>query len=186
MSPLFSPYLQMKRFEAVEPYLQGKILDLGCGGAEILSWLKTGQRYVGVEGNFETVRRLKNAYPSFEFFLRDLEHDEINITQKFDSVLLIAVIEHLRNPEYLLRQIPGLLSPSGNLVITTPTPLGDRLHKIGARLGLFSMIAVHDHEQIYTYQTLKETLSRAGLIIREYREFLFGGNQLCVCGTGIA
>jgi len=184
MAPVLSPYLQKKRFEAVRPYLQGNILDLGCGGAEIISLLHPGQNYLGVEGNSDTVRRLKSTHPSFEFLLRDLEHDELDIDQKFDTVLLIAVIEHLHDPECLLRQIPALLSSSGKLVITTPTPLGDRLHKLGARVGLFSMIAVHDHERIYTYHTLRDSLSRGGLDIREYRRFLFGGNQLCVCGVG--
>jgi 2-polyprenyl-3-methyl-5-hydroxy-6-metoxy-1,4-benzoquinol methylase len=184
MPPLLSPYLQKKRFEAVKPYLHGKVLDLGCGGAEILSWLNPRQSYVGVEGNLETVFRLKKMYPALEFLLRDLEHDELGFSQKFDTILLIAVIEHLHDPDHLLSQIPGLLMPTGNLVITTPTPMGDRFHKIGAKLGLFSMIAVYDHEVIYTFKTLKNTLSRVGLDIRKYQQFLFGGNQLCICGIG--
>ena len=49
MSGLFSNYLRQQRFKAIAPYIKGDVLDLGCGLANILSYLPSGQVYVGIE-----------------------------------------------------------------------------------------------------------------------------------------
>ncbi len=113
--------------------------------------------------------------------MMDLNTGLLDFDQSFDTILMIAVIEHLINPSHLLQQLPKCLKPGGQLVLTTPSPLGDLIHRIGARLGLFSMIAVHDHEIIFSYQSLHPILSDCGFIISTYRRFLLGGNQLFIC-----
>jgi 2-polyprenyl-3-methyl-5-hydroxy-6-metoxy-1,4-benzoquinol methylase len=179
--PLLSPYLQTRRFQAVKPYLNGDVLDLGCGRAELVDWLEPDQTYFGVEGNEDRTADLRARYPGLDFLTCDLDHGHLDIDRQFDTITMIAVIEHLTNPPNLLEQLPQLLRINGHLVITTPSPLGDRIHQIGAKLGLFSMIAVEDHSQIYSPSSLSALLTRFGFIIDHFQRFLLGGNQLFVC-----
>ena len=181
MSSLLTPFIQRQRLQIVAPYLQGAVLDLGCGLALASQYLKHGQRYVGVEGSQPFLDYLNRNFPAHSFYLRDLDHELLDINEKFDTILMAAVIEHLAHPDFLLNQLPGYLNPNATILITTPTPFGDIIHRYGARFGLFSQAAVEDHEIIYAYKTMQLRLSQSGIKIEEYRTFLLGGNQLFVC-----
>ncbi len=181
MPPLLSAFLQTQRYKAVASYFRGDVLDLGCGPAQIVAWLQPGQRYVGVEVHAGIMDWLVKNRPGHEFHQRDLDTDKLSLGRQFDTILMIAVIEHLKKPDNILSQIPQHLRLGGKLLITTPSPLGDKIHKIGARLGLFSMEAVEGHEAIFTYNTLQMRLQQNGLGIVHYQSFLAGGNQLFVC-----
>jgi SAM-dependent methyltransferase len=181
MAPIFSDFLRRQRLEAASPYICGDVLDLGCGITGVLALLRPGQYYVGVEGHIEMLRWLKENHPGHEFYQRDLDKDELSLAGQFDTVLLLAVIEHLKNPDKILSQIPRYLKPDGRLLITTPSPMGDVIHKIGARMGLFYLEAVREHETIFTYDALRARLERNKLKIIHFQSFLLGGNQLFVC-----
>jgi 2-polyprenyl-3-methyl-5-hydroxy-6-metoxy-1,4-benzoquinol methylase len=96
-------------------------------------------------------------------------------------MLMIAVIEHLRNPGNILRQIPVLLKPDGKFVLTTPTPLGGKIHAIGARINLFYKEAADQHEGFYNRTQISTLLCKYCLEITCFERFLYGGNQLVVC-----
>jgi SAM-dependent methyltransferase len=179
--PLFTPFLQRRRFAVVAPYLRGDVLDLSCGNGAIARLLQPGQYYLGTERRPQTVERLRGLHPGREFAVRDLERDDLALDRQFDTVLLIAVLEHLDAPERVLRQLPACLKAGGRVLITTPTPLGHRLHRLGARLGVFHLGAAHEHKQIFTRPTLAAAAESAGLRALAYRAFLLGGNQLLVC-----
>lgn len=110
----------------VLPYIQGDVLDLGCGVSRIPKYLKPGSKYVGVEISTKFIEWLKENYPHYTFYQWDLENDQLNLNSQFDTVLMIAVLEHLHNPDNILKQISSFLKPDGKLVMTTPTPLGGK------------------------------------------------------------
>ena len=161
--PFFSNYLRKKRIQAIKPYLKGNILDLGCGRTLIPHLLKQDQIYIGIDQNPEV-----------------LETDEISVYQLFDTVLLLAVIEHLENPHNILCQISKFLTQNGNLIITTPSPLGGKIHALGSDLHLFSKRAVEDHKHFYSMKYLATFIQYYGLKQVHRKFFLLGGNQLFV------
>ncbi len=120
-------------------------------------------------------------YPAYDFILCDLDQDELNLEKPFDTILLAAVIEHLEHPSHLVAQLPRYLKAEGRLVVTTPTPFGDKIHQVGARVGLFSKAAMEEHETIFSYKMMVELLEPVGLVVERYQRFLFGGNQLFIC-----
>lgn len=185
MPPLLTPFLMQQRRKAILPYVHGDILDLGCGLAQVSQAVQAGQRYIGIENREEFVTWLRRRYPQHTFLQRDLEQETIDLEHHFDTVIMGAIIEHLKRPGFLLRQIPGCLKPGGRLVITTPTPLGDKIHRLGARLGLFSMDAVEEHQKIYDRGTLAGLLAQYDFSATHYQHFLLGGNQLLVCQPGL-
>ncbi|MEW5871897.1 MAG: methyltransferase domain-containing protein [Chloroflexota bacterium] len=184
MPPLLTPFLTQQRRKAILPYVRGDILDLGCGLAQICHTLQPEQTYIGIENPTEYVNWLRVRYPQHTFLQRDLEKEPINLDRCFETVIMGAIIEHLKEPGFLLQQIPGYLEPGGRLVITTPTPLGDKIHRLGARLGLFSMDAVEEHQKIYDRGALTGLLAQYDFSAMHYQYFLLGGNQLLVCQPG--
>ena len=126
MTPLMTDYLRRRRNELVSRYIRGDVLDIGCGLGTIIPFLDAGQRYVGIEINQEFVAYLNPRFPQRKFYNCNVDEEPLELgDERFDTVLLVAVIEHLAHPEKALAEIQKYLLPSGSLVITTP-PSGDR------------------------------------------------------------
>jgi 2-polyprenyl-3-methyl-5-hydroxy-6-metoxy-1,4-benzoquinol methylase len=178
---MLSSYLANHRYKIISSYIQGDILDLGCGHAIITQWLEPDQQYIGIEGRSRVYEWLKKYREAYGFYKFDLDTDVISINQRFDTILLLAVIEHLENPAMILNQIPDLIKQGGKLLITTPTRFGNTIHLTGSKINIFSRAAADDHEIIYSYNSLNNLIVRSGLQIDYYQKFLFGGNQFFVC-----
>lgn len=176
---LLTNYLIRARMGRIEPYVRGEVLDLGCGGAEVLECF--GSRitsYCGIEHSPEAVERLRRAHPSATFVARNLDEDELDLGRKFDVVLMVALIEHLFNQKHVMDQVAGVLKPGGTVVITTPTPFGnDVVHRLGAACGLFAKAAVDDHIVIYNRLRMRLLAKETGLRLTSYHTFQLGCNQ---------
>ena len=174
---LLSSWLRKKRFEAVRPYLKGKILDVGCGvGA--LSELVSPNLYFGVDIDEESLKTAHKKYPQYQF---GREYPE-NI--RFDTAVLVAVIEHIKTKHSFLERLVSMLSKNGQIVITTPHPSTEKVYSLGSKIGLFSSAANEEHDQLLDYDDLEKILAQTGLFISKYRRFLFGANQLFVLMGG--
>jgi 2-polyprenyl-3-methyl-5-hydroxy-6-metoxy-1,4-benzoquinol methylase len=180
MNPILAPFLQRQRYQAVKPYLIGDILDLGCGYGHLLDLLRPDQGYAGVDADLDVIARTQERHPSRTFYRCDLDHETLSLDQTFDTVVMLAILEHLANPENLIEALGRHLKPGGRAVLTTPTPLGNRIHHFGSHLGLFYIEAAMDHKTIFDRRILKNLLETHGFHVSVYRTFLLGGNQLCV------
>lgn len=181
-SPLLSPCLEKRRNAIAKSYVKGDVLDIGCGSAFVARFLKKEQRYVGIERNARRVNQLKRRYPHYEFYDRDLEKTRLNLgKRKFDTIFMIAVIEHLLDLKSVILECKKYLRKNGKLIITTPTSFGNNIvHKLGAKIGLFCRETVNDHKFIYDFESLRQMLASLGLRIVEYRKFEFRCNQLFI------
>jgi SAM-dependent methyltransferase len=179
---LLSNMLTVWRHRVISPYVKGRVLDIGCGNALILQHNHAAiDRYVGVEFGPERIAQLSERFPSGVFISRDLDREPLALDEKFDVILLIAVIEHVWNQKFLFEQIVVLLNSGGKIVITTPTPFGnDIIHPIGAAVGLFAEAAVEDHIVIYNKQRFKNLAREFGLRLELFKRFQFFSNQLAV------
>jgi len=173
---LLSPFLQKKRFKFAIKEVSGKVLDFGSGNGGLCEFIETSN-YIGYEIDQDSIKIAKEQYKD-HYFINKL--DEININ--FDSVALIAVIEHLDNPESTLIEIINHQKSSKRLkiIITTPNKYFEYFHHMGAKIGLFSQHAEHEHNVLYTKKSLKELAKKLNLNLLMYKRFLFGANQICV------
>lgn len=185
MPPVFGQFLYRARLQAILPHLSGDVLDLGCGYAGLAAYLGPGQAYSGVDLNPLAIERLGRKYPQHEFMVCDFDRQPLALTRSFDTVVMLAVIEHLAAPDALIETVRRRLKPGGRLVLTTPTPFGNWIHSIGSRLGLFYLEAAQDHKIIYDRLGLQQLLDRHGLCILQYRTFLLGGNQICIATNAL-
>ena len=173
---LMSPTLQKMRFQAAVPFVHGDILDFGCGSGEILRYGADVKRYVGIDIDADALNEAKQTYPQHNFYptLNDSKGH-------YDTVVALAVVEHVKDPEQLLIKLASLLKGNqSRIVLTTPHPNFEWIHYLGAKVGLFSREAADEHENLLDRTGLEKHCLRANLTITRYRRFLFGANQLVV------
>jgi 2-polyprenyl-3-methyl-5-hydroxy-6-metoxy-1,4-benzoquinol methylase len=181
MSLAVSQYLEGLRMRAIRPHVVGQILDIGCGyGSVIRTLAPAAEDYVGIDHNPVVTQWLQKQYPAYQFLTRDMDTDPIVLQQKFDTVLMIAVLEHLASPNKLIGSIAEMLKPSGSVVLTTPTPLGGWVHTIGGGLGVFSREAKEDHKGFYDHGSLACLFQDVGLKLVHHHYFMAGMNQLAI------
>ena len=163
-------------------YISGNVLDIGCGCTTLPDQLTSEQTYVGIERNQAILDFSSNNYPQHEFYLRDVDIERLGLgDRRFDTVVMSAIIEHLQSPERVLGEVRSLLTLDGLLLITTPSPFGDRVHRIGSRIGLFYNEAVAEHVTIFGQRELLNIATTCGYEVLRYHSFVMGMNQLIVC-----
>ena len=99
-----------------------EVLDIGCGEGDFAAALKeNGNRVTGVD----LLPQPGNAAAFEQFFSADLD-DGISAVvnalggKRFDRVLLLDILEHLRSPDRILTQCRALLNTNGQLIVSLP------------------------------------------------------------------
>lgn len=174
---LLTPFLRRRRLAMVRPHLQGSVLDIGCG-IGFLAGLVDPDRYLGFDIYAPAVEEARRRCPNHRFVT------ELSEDRRFDTVVALAVIEHLEDPVETLRHWAARLTDRGRLVMTTPHPAGQHVYDIGARLGAFSRHASDDHEALIGRGTMAALAREVGLTVTVDRRFLLGMNQLFVLEPG--
>jgi SAM-dependent methyltransferase len=97
----------------------GCLLDVGCGnGAYLCSMRDRGWDVMGLEVDAKAARIAKERF-GLHVVTSPLESAGLQ-TSFFDAITLSHVIEHVPDPQVLLRQCFLLLKIGGKLAITTP------------------------------------------------------------------
>jgi len=140
-----------------------RILDIGCGSAYKLKTFFEGFNIVGVDLP-TTVNWLKDKYPNDKWLSVDLEKEELHaeLTQEFDLVICSDVIEHMVDPDHLIRLLQKLSYKK--LVVSTP----DRFlieQRGAARLG--PPQNVH-HVREWNQREFARYLENSGFTIEEH------------------
>jgi 2-polyprenyl-3-methyl-5-hydroxy-6-metoxy-1,4-benzoquinol methylase len=101
----------------------GRLLEVGCGDGTAMmvmknrGWMVEGQ---DVDPNACRVAAQRTGLPVYCGELDCLELPR----EKYDAVLMVHVIEHVRDPIRMLNVCRGLLKPEGTLVVVTPNVEG--------------------------------------------------------------
>ena len=173
---LLSPYLRSKRMEAAAPYLKGRIIDYGCGSGALAA-LIPADHYLGVETDNISLQQARSRFTSHRF-VSELP----SASPKFDTIVSLAVIEHVQNHSQFLQTLAKYLKdiPSSRLIITTPHPSVGWVHDLGAMIGLFSKHANDEHGDLLDRAKLEIAGKQAGLKLISYSRFLLGANQIAI------
>ena len=171
--PSLTVFVAGQRYAQVASYIHGDVLDLGCGYARVLRDPNAQiASYTGVDLARERIDWLKENYPGATFLYRDIDNEPLEIEQKFDCVLMVAIIEHLFNQKFVMENVAKVLKPGGIVVVTTPTPFGnDIVHRLGASFGLFSQEAADEHIVIYNRHRFEILANKIGFNLVHHHYF---------------
>jgi SAM-dependent methyltransferase len=133
----------------------GRILDIGCGLGDFLAAFRNrGWHALGIEpgaGNCATCR--ERGLEVIEGFLDDdfaSRHEE-----SFDAVLLESVLEHLADPDQMLRWIRRLIRPGGAFYCNVPNDFNAlQLAKVRRDGGPAWWVAYPDHLNYFSHPSL--------------------------------
>ncbi len=154
--------------------VNSKLCDLGCGSGKFLysiaSNIKEG---VGVD---YSIRPHKIA--NLSFIKTDLEKKIKLQSNKFNVVTSLAVLEHLNNPENLVREAYRILKKNGKLIMTTPSKLSKPILEFLAFLNLINRGHIKDHKHYFNKEELIMMLKKAGFKDIKISSFEFGMNDL--------
>lgn len=96
-----------------------KILELGCGNGANLNCAKIIHPGVALYG--VDILQAPDLLDGVHFVRADLDRQKLPFADaSFDAVLLVHVIEHLKNPFLIRDEIARVLKPSGTFYIETP------------------------------------------------------------------
>ena len=140
-----------------------EVLDLGCGfrATQLLALEPRLRRGVGIDFRIAPQLAGRNKFTFHEGTIEETLPALQPAT--FDAVLLISVLEHLRDPLFVIESVRGLLKPAGVLLINVPTWRGKNLLEFSAfRLGLSPKVETDDHKMYYDKRDLWPLLVRAG------------------------
>jgi len=117
---------QRWQFQMVAPFLGGEVLEVGGGIGNFTPQLASVARFVtSLEPNeycFTQLRKkiapLKNA-AAFRVTVESL-HEVIPPEKKFDAVVLMNVLEHIKDDRAVLAELKKHLAPAGRIVVLVP------------------------------------------------------------------
>lgn len=96
------------------------ILDLGCGDGTRLNFLsKKKIQCVGVDISKKAILLAKKQYPKCDFKVSNLETIPFK-NNSFDLVYSAFVLEHLQNPQKVIKEAVRVLKVGGVLVLMAP------------------------------------------------------------------
>ena len=144
-----------------------KVLDLGCSGGQLSERLRQmGHHVTGVD-----VTEIKGVTDRTDAFYKGDLNAGIppEVGKGFDIVLAADVLEHLKRPAELVRQMKEALSPDGSIVVCVPN-IGHWYPRFRAALGMFDYdqrgILDTTHLRFFTRRSIRKLIERNGFAIR--------------------
>lgn len=157
-------------FELLRPYIEGNILEVGCGIGNLTLYFKQIGDLTCIDKNSIFIQHMKIDYPELELYDFDITDNRVlSLNNKnFDTVVCVNVLEHIKEDDLALSNMFRLLKPGGRLLLYVPA-----LNLIYGRLdkGL-------GHFQRYDKLILEKKLKGVGFHI----EKVFFSNFLAVVG----
>lgn len=149
------------------------ILELGLGhGYTSIIFSNSFKRHVVIDGSQEIISDFKKKYEEadkmniiYNYF------EEFETKEKFDVIVMGFILEHVDDPDLILKKYKSFLKPNGKIFIAVPN--SDALNKrIGFEAGILDSMSklsnadlLLGHQRIYNLNSLKALCTRNNYII---------------------
>lgn len=146
---------------------KGKVLDIGSGFGLLSSLVnKLGHYYFHLIDKeiepyyFQKAKNVKFEKIDFVNFIK-------NRNEKYDLVLMFDILEHFKDPLFVLKEINRILNNKGYLVIQTPN-----YQSLMAKVcHHWSWWMVEDHKIIFSPKSIKTLLNLTGFKIVYFKTY---------------
>lgn len=168
----------------IDKYLKkgSKVLDIGCGAGTLSLYIAgQGCKVIGIDIAENAILAAKKSaelmdIKNVQFFTMDFSKKTPSGKDKFDIILCIEVLEHLKEERLALERLFDLLSPGGIAIISVPSKNAP-LYRLGLATDFDKRVG---HLRRYTSKELEGKCVSIGLTILEsnktegvVRNFLF-------------
>jgi len=123
---LVQRYFQRRKTDAVRDSLEVKaddiVVDIGCGsGVQLQEIGRKGYALaVGIDLSLNAaLHGRKKAIKNTDFIIADVQHLPVKASC-VDKIICAEIIEHVKEPDNLIKEISRVLKDGGEVVITTP------------------------------------------------------------------
>jgi SAM-dependent methyltransferase len=154
------PYLAWQ-LDQFRPFLGRRVLEIGCGVGGVLSLLGPRECIWGIDVDPEILAYARERFrdrPEFRFAVADLGALDPALVaelaaQRFDTILCINVLEHVRDDIGALQTLERLLVPGGTLALLVPAHLAlygayDRVDGHWRRYGRAYLRTILSHTRL--------------------------------------
>lgn len=169
----YNHYLGYYQVQSCLEYAKkGALLDMPCGDGTLTEmFLSHFERVVGVDASSKHLAEARRRLPDVAFHQGLIE--EVELEEKFDTVVMLNVLEHVQDPIFVLRKAASLLKDDGVLIVHVPNALAIN-RKISVLMGSLESceelspfdIHVAGHRRSYSMDSLKNDVAAAGLKVR--------------------
>lgn len=104
-------------------HVTGSVLDLGCGTGELTRYLD-GSDYLGVDFSEYAIEHARKEHPERSFVKADIR--KLTMMCRFDSVVMLEVLEHLDDPMRVCQKAMDLADE--RIIISVPVNMPDKAH----------------------------------------------------------
>ncbi len=154
----------------------GRLLDIGFGAGTVLqAAARAGWTATGIEVSQTAVEYVRGL--GFTVFCGELAEAKYP-DGHFDVITASEVLEHVPEPDALLREMARVLRPGGLLWATTPNGKGLSSRLLGLK---WSTVSPPEHLQLFSLKGLKTMLDAAGF--RRVRIVTHGVNPFEILHT---
>lgn len=153
------------------PFIEGAILDYGCGEGAFLHKLSLNSGPVhGIDISEQAIKKASRKYPGIDFKVVDNQGLLPFADNYFNTVCAIDVLEHILDIEGTLEEINRILVPGGNLLIAT-----SMLTTLKTLVIAFSCLDTYfyptsPHIRYFTRRNLSDILKRKGFEVIRYKK----------------
>jgi 2-polyprenyl-3-methyl-5-hydroxy-6-metoxy-1,4-benzoquinol methylase len=166
-----SPYQRKFSFESSHSFALNAVspgehlLILGCGSVDFIQpFVEKGCSVTVVDRQISDEHRAQ-ARAAFETNLDDSDLKQF-FQDPVDAVLLLDVLEHLRDPEAVLDKIRDCMDPQASRIIITTPNIAFAVIRLSLLFGQFNYgprgILDRTHKRLFTFSSLRRTLLQRG------------------------
>ncbi|SDC22303.1 Methyltransferase domain-containing protein [Cupriavidus sp. YR651] len=153
--------------------LSASVLELGVGhGYSTQRFARHFSRTVVVDGSAAIIEKFRSEHPDCAAQIVESYFESFQTDERFDVIVMGFVLEHVADPDLILRRFKRFLAPGGRCFVAVPN--GESMHRqLGHLAGLLDdMMSLGQgdielgHLRQYSKSTLHEQLEAAGYSVR--------------------
>jgi len=145
--------------DLVRPYLGPEVLEVGAGDGTFTEMLVGADRVVATDLSPRCVTRLRERFAGRGVDVLEADVASSAASGRYDSVVLINVLEHVEDDGLAVKQLAAALRPGGCLILWVPA-FSSLYSDFDRRIG---------HQRRYRVAGLTALLDQAGLEVAEAR-----------------
>ncbi len=177
---ILEPFFRYTRVRQVLKYVQKNksLLDIGCGSD--FKFLKMASSKIS-EGFGLDKSATDTLYKNIRITNYDIEKTLPFEDSRFDTVTMLAVLEHLKNPEDMVKECYRVMKEHSILIITVPSPKSKSLLEfLACKLKIASPAEIKDHKFYFSKDELIGMIKKSGFSSTKFKNYNFGMNYLVI------